>query len=165
VTTLQKITMGFFVYCFLAWVVLCVWKRVEVRKRRRATSYHPLHQRSASSGSVRPLNGSVAVDLESSGLKPPASWEARLAHFATLHAAFFRFGLVMFYVFICDRTTMFMKDNKYFTNLNFWLPFGYLFALGVFFTAESKFTQVSVHITAYHKIKISSWLTEVVVCF
>lgn len=32
-----------------------------------------------------------------------------------------------------------MKENKYFTYTNFFLPLGYLFALGLFFTEESQF--------------------------
>lgn len=37
------------------------------------------------------------------------------------------------------RTNFFMKENKYYTHLNFFLPVAYVFALGLFFTEESKF--------------------------
>jgi hypothetical protein len=35
-----------------------------------------------------------------------------------------------------------MKENKYFSEVSFWLPFGYVFALGLFFTEDSRFTKV-----------------------
>lgn len=40
------------------------------------------------------------------------------------------------------RTNFFMKENKYFSEVSFWLPFGYVFALGLFFTEDSRFTKV-----------------------
>ena len=36
------------------------------------------------------------------------------------------------------RTTFFMKENKYYTNVNFFLPFSYLMILGLFFTEKTK---------------------------
>ena len=48
----------------------------------------------------------------------------------------------MFYFFLCDRTNFFMKENKYFTQPNFFLPIAYVFALGLFFTEESSHTIV-----------------------
>ncbi|CAG0914265.1 unnamed protein product [Notodromas monacha] len=123
VTVLQKITFGFFGYCFFAWLASSMWKRMERRSRTPTTN-----------GNVLPSTGNCG--LRASGR------EDNLEKFIKVHGAFLRFGLILVYGFLCDRTTFFMKDNKYFTNLNFWLPFGYLFALGIFFTAESKFTQV-----------------------
>lgn len=37
---------------------------------------------------------------------------------------------------------MFMKENKYFTQTNFWLPVIYILVLGVFFTDDSVYTKV-----------------------
>jgi hypothetical protein len=37
---------------------------------------------------------------------------------------------------------MFMKENKYFTQTNFWLPVVYILVLGIFFTEDSPFTKV-----------------------
>jgi len=31
-----------------------------------------------------------------------------------------------------------MKENKYYTNVNFFLPFSYLMILGLFFTEKTK---------------------------
>ena len=35
------------------------------------------------------------------------------------------------------RTNFFMKENKYYTHVNFFLPFSYLMILGFFFTEKS----------------------------
>ncbi|XP_065312385.1 N-acetylneuraminate (7)9-O-acetyltransferase isoform X6 [Dermacentor albipictus] len=53
-----------------------------------------------------------------------------------------RLGLIMAYFFVCDRTNFFMRENKYYTHLNFFLPVAYVFALGLFFTEETQQTQV-----------------------
>ncbi|XP_013788587.1 N-acetylneuraminate 9-O-acetyltransferase-like isoform X2 [Limulus polyphemus] len=45
----------------------------------------------------------------------------------------------MFFIF---RTNFFMKENKYYTHLTFFIPFAYVFALGLFFSEESQHTQV-----------------------
>ncbi|XP_022671735.1 N-acetylneuraminate 9-O-acetyltransferase-like isoform X2 [Varroa jacobsoni] len=49
-----------------------------------------------------------------------------------------KLGLIMGYFLICDRTDFFLKENKYFTQLNFFLPICYVFALGLFFTEDVK---------------------------
>jgi hypothetical protein len=51
-------------------------------------------------------------------------------------------GLIMTYFYICDRTNFFMKENKYYSEFSFWVPVFWLFALGLFFWEESKFTKV-----------------------
>lgn len=35
-----------------------------------------------------------------------------------------------------------MKENKYYSSVSFWLPLGYVFALGLFFTEDSRYTKV-----------------------
>ncbi|GFU04031.1 n-acetylneuraminate 9-O-acetyltransferase [Nephila pilipes] len=71
--------------------------------------------------------------------------------FFELVTALARLTIVMSYFFLCDRTNFFMKENKYFTYTNFFLPLGYLFALGLFFTEESQFTQV------LHRDQTNEW--------
>lgn len=34
------------------------------------------------------------------------------------------------------RTNFFMKENKYYSEFSFWLPLGYILALGLFFTED-----------------------------
>ena len=52
------------------------------------------------------------------------------------------FPCVHFHEFIFSRTNFFMKENKYFSQVSFWLPVGYVFALGLFFTEDSRYTKV-----------------------
>lgn len=79
------------------------------------------------------------------------SWTARLparAHGYTLVspapppsspvAALAKLGMIMAYFYLCDRTNFFMKENKYYSEWSFWLPVGYVFALGLFFTEDSR---------------------------
>ena len=49
-----------------------------------------------------------------------------------------KLGMIMAYFYLCDRTNFFMKENKYYSEWSFWLPVGYVFALGLFFTDESR---------------------------
>ncbi|CAN8023544.1 unnamed protein product, partial [Ixodes persulcatus] len=44
-----------------------------------------------------------------------------------------------------------MKENKYYTHLNFFLPVAYVFALGLFFTEETQHTQV------LHRDQTNEW--------
>lgn len=51
-------------------------------------------------------------------------------------------ALIMAYFYLCDRTNFFMKENKYYSEFSFWIPVGYVFVLGLFFTEDSKYTKV-----------------------
>ncbi|CAH2981507.1 unnamed protein product [Chilo suppressalis] len=64
--------------------------------------------------------------------KPPPSPIAALA----------KLGTIMAYFYLCDRTNFFMKENKYYSEWSFWLPVGYVFALGLFFTDDSRSSKV-----------------------
>jgi len=50
---------------------------------------------------------------------------------------------------------MFMKENKYFTQTNFWLPVIYILVLGIFFTEDSTYTKV-LHYDQESEVKGSS---------
>lgn len=53
-----------------------------------------------------------------------------------------RLAIIMTYFYLCDRTNFFMKENKYYSEFSFWIPVGYVFVLGLFFTEDSKYTKV-----------------------
>ncbi|XP_063827945.1 N-acetylneuraminate 9-O-acetyltransferase [Ostrinia nubilalis] len=57
-------------------------------------------------------------------------------------AALAKLGMIMAYFYLCDRTNFFMKENKYYSEWSFWLPVGYVFALGLFFTDDSRSSKV-----------------------
>ncbi|XP_038206351.1 N-acetylneuraminate 9-O-acetyltransferase [Zerene cesonia] len=65
-----------------------------------------------------------------------------------------KLGMIMSYFYLCDRTNFFMKENKYYSEWSFWLPVGYVFALGLFFTDESK---SSSHSRVLHREQTSEW--------
>lgn len=69
----------------------------------------------------------------------------------TLFTSLSRITLIMAYFFLCDRTNFFMKENKYYSEFSFWLPVGYICALGLFFTEDSKFTKV------LHRDQLNEW--------
>jgi len=60
----------------------------------------------------------------------------------TLTTSLAKLGIIMAYFYLCDRTNFFMKENKYYSPVSFWLPIGYVFALGLFFTEDSRYTKV-----------------------
>uniref|UniRef100_A0A2A4J1X0 Cas1p 10 TM acyl transferase domain-containing protein n=2 Tax=Heliothinae TaxID=95178 RepID=A0A2A4J1X0_HELVI len=70
---------------------------------------------------------------------------------ASALAALARLGLIMAYFYLCDRTNFFMKENKYYSEWSFWLPVGYVFALGLFFTDESRSN------TVLHREQTDEW--------
>lgn len=51
-------------------------------------------------------------------------------------------AIIMAYFYLCDRTSFFMKENKYYSEFSFWIPVGYVFVLGLFFTEDSRFTKI-----------------------
>ncbi|XP_017465459.1 PREDICTED: CAS1 domain-containing protein 1-like [Rhagoletis zephyria] len=73
-----------------------------------------------------------------------------------------RLGVVMFYFYLCDRTNYFMKENKYFTRPNFFLPIAYVFALGLFFTDESATNNV-LHRDQTNEMK--GWMQLVILAY
>lgn len=60
----------------------------------------------------------------------------------TLFKALSTMAIIMAYFIICDRTNFFMKENKYYSEFSFWIPIGYVFTLGFFFTENSKYTKI-----------------------
>ncbi|KAJ8715881.1 hypothetical protein PYW08_013166 [Mythimna loreyi] len=86
------------------------------------------------------LRGYAAVRVPPRAPAPPSAL-----------AALARLGLIMAYFYLCDRTNFFMKENKYYSEWSFWLPVGYVFALGLFFTDESRSN------TVLHREQTDEW--------
>lgn len=76
---------------------------------------------------------------------------AQPGSYFTLFKSLATMGLIMGYFFVCDRTNFFMKENKYYSEFSFWLPIGYVFSVGLFFTEDSKFTKV------LHRDQLDEW--------
>ena len=62
-----------------------------------------------------------------------------------------KLAVIISYFYVCDRTNFFMKENKYFTPINFWLPVLYISVIGIFFSEESSYTKIM------HQDQIDEW--------
>ena len=60
--------------------------------------------------------------------RPGQLWHCNLPvnHFTNFIFCLAKLGIIVSYFYICDRTNFFMKENKYFTPINFWLPVLYI---------------------------------------
>jgi len=64
---------------------------------------------------------------------------------AVVSPALFALGklaLIMGYFYVCDRTTLFMKESKYYSRYTFWIPVIYILCVGLFFTEDSRSSKV-----------------------
>ncbi|OWF42418.1 CAS1 domain-containing protein 1-like [Mizuhopecten yessoensis] len=117
-TTLQIIVASFFLVCMVSAFALMVY-----RKRLRRISVKARAENGQRNGQ------------NSSAIEPFQPCFDVLTSLA-------KFGLIMAYFYICDRTNFFMKENKYYTHVNFILPFAYIMILGFFFTESTDQTVV-----------------------
>ncbi|XP_071635989.1 N-acetylneuraminate (7)9-O-acetyltransferase isoform X3 [Temnothorax longispinosus] len=62
--------------------------------------------------------------------------QPEIQDFYTLVTSLALFSIILAYFYLCDRTNFFMKENKYYSEFSFWLPLGYILALGLFFTED-----------------------------
>lgn len=143
-TTTQLVMAMVFILSFIIMVVMAIWhyKSCLFKAGHGGT---PVHSDDADDGShctdstAAPPSADVTEDTVTvgngtEGKKPDWVWE--------IATSLSRLGLIMLYFFLCDRTTFFMKENKYYTHMNFFLPFSYLMILGLFFTENTKQTSI-----------------------
>ncbi|XP_041374729.1 N-acetylneuraminate 9-O-acetyltransferase-like [Gigantopelta aegis] len=117
-TTLQIITAAFFLVCLVSAIALLLYRRKLCRNGIKTRTENG------------PRNGQSTV--------PPETSDAVFDVVTSLA----KLGLIMAYFYLCDRTNFFMKENKYFTRVNFFLPFAYIMILGFFFTEKTDKTSV-----------------------
>ncbi|XP_050332168.1 N-acetylneuraminate 9-O-acetyltransferase [Bactrocera neohumeralis] len=131
-TTLQIVSYAIFGVCIT--LVLVMLLRRWLLHLRGHTFYTPLTQIP------------IYQDLHSGSANATGSLSNGSTSFALSIIDFFTplamLGIIMAYFYLCDRTNFFMKENKYYSEFSFWIPVGYVFALGIFFTEESRFTKV-----------------------
>ncbi|CAN7990099.1 unnamed protein product, partial [Ixodes hexagonus] len=133
VTTLQIITFSTFGVVSILALAMIVHRHLQLRRAR------PFHADDGHFIQFLTVAGSIKHE------KAKDSWYILLTNLSKL-------GLIMGYFFLCDRrTNFFMKENKYYTHLNFFLPVAYVFALGLFFTEETQHTQV------LHRDQTNEW--------
>ncbi|XP_067685782.1 N-acetylneuraminate 9-O-acetyltransferase-like isoform X1 [Haliotis asinina] len=117
-TTLQIITAAFFLVCIVSAIALCLYRRRQLR-RNGAKARAENGQRNGQNGLQESHEGCYDVMVSLAKL-----------------------GVIMAYFYLCDRTNFFMKENKYYTHVNFFLPFAYVMILGFFFTEKTDKTAV-----------------------
>ncbi|KAK7113317.1 N-acetylneuraminate (7)9-O-acetyltransferase-like isoform X2 [Littorina saxatilis] len=122
-TTLQIITAAAFLVCMVSAVALFLYRR----RLRRLLAVK-----------VRVENGQRSNGTSSNGSSPKAFADT----LSEIMVPLAKLGLIMGYFYLCDRTNFFMKENKYFTQVNFFLPFAYVMILGFFFTESTTKTSV-----------------------
>lgn len=160
ITSVQIVTLIFFGVCVLLAVTMAVHKRFFRPRRPRWTRLVnesddiEMESTSLNSNSSN-ANNATNVDLTSSDTEftsnrryhkdsncRPNGLNYQANSYYELINLLGRLGLIICYFFLCDRTIFFMKENKYYTHLNFFLPIAYVFAIGLFFTEESSQTRV-----------------------
>ncbi|XP_034661777.1 N-acetylneuraminate 9-O-acetyltransferase isoform X3 [Drosophila subobscura] len=127
-TTLQIVAYALFGVCITLVCGMCL--RRWLLHLRGHTLYVPLQQHQPNSGG------------RGGGGGPTHALSALITDYGTPMVALSLLGLIMAYFYLCDRTNFFMKENKYYSEFSFWIPVGYVFALGLFFTEDSRFTKV-----------------------
>ncbi|KAK3593520.1 hypothetical protein CHS0354_037045 [Potamilus streckersoni] len=126
-TTLQIITAAFFFVCIVSAIALILYRR---RQRRNAVKNR------AENGQ---RNGKTTATMEQSEM------------YYEIITSLAKLGIIMAYSYICDRSNFFMKENKYYTHVNFLLPFAYVMILGFFFTESTDQT------TLLHRDQTDEW--------
>ena len=53
-----------------------------------------------------------------------------------------KLGIILLYFYVADRTNFLLKENKYFTQINFWLPVLYIAVVGLFFHENTNYCKV-----------------------
>ncbi|KAL4216929.1 N-acetylneuraminate 9-O-acetyltransferase [Mactra antiquata] len=119
-TTLQIVVAAFFLVCMVSTLALVIYRR---RMRRNGVK-------------IRMENG----QRNSNGEEKPATESAQSLY--EVLTSLSKLGIIMAYFYLCDRTNFFMKENKYYTHVNFFLPFAYVMILGFFFTESTDKTEM-----------------------
>lgn len=119
-TTLQLVTFSILGVCVLIIAIMFLYRWIHRLKGQPIQEY------------------TLLSDTETSA--PP-----EVNDYYTLFKALATMAIIMAYFIICDRTNFFMKENKYYSEFSFWIPIGYVFTLGFFFTENSKYTKILHH--------------------
>ncbi|KAH0560977.1 N-acetylneuraminate 9-O-acetyltransferase [Cotesia glomerata] len=121
-TTLQLVTILMLIFWTVAGASLWLYKKVCHNKSE--TFYGRIATEEVSD---------IIEDLNASEITQN---EAPRQDFYTLITSLAILACILGYFYLCDRTNFFMKENKYYSEFSFWLPLGYILALGLFFTED-----------------------------
>lgn len=127
-TVMQLVMATIFIVSFVTMLIMMIW-----RYQKKSDSFENNDVSDDKQDTKETDENEVKVKVE---VKVDDHWMWQISTSLT------RLGLIMLYFFLCDRTTFFMKENKYYTHVNFFLPFSYLMILGFFFTEKTKQTTI-----------------------
>ncbi|KAI1285807.1 N-acetylneuraminate 9-O-acetyltransferase [Halotydeus destructor] len=157
-TAIQIITLSFFSCILAIAVALVIHRRFTKRERHKFTLLvNQDDDNEGESYELSPMEGEGEILPTQSLINGPTRQTAfvepstKSQNYIEVLTCTAKFGLILTFFFLCDRTNFFMKENKYFTKPNFFLPIAYVFALGLFFTEESKQT------TLLHRDQTDEW--------
>lgn len=131
-TTLQLVTL----FALIIWISLglTIWLYRKLFNRPEF-----FYTRIDNNGSNKPEETEDSINLQISQdeeiLQPQTPIQPP-QNFYTLITSVAIFSSILAYFYLCDRTNFFMKENKYYSEFSFWLPLGYILALGLFFTED-----------------------------
>lgn len=152
-TTLQIVTYAILAMCVLIFISILTYRQI-VKWRGAPLHEYTLIQDGSTNASETSLHtatvgsNGTGVSAPATVIVPPPPAPGTPHH---LFRALATLALIMVYFLVCDRTNFFMKENKYYSEFSFWLPIGYICALGLFFTEDSKFTKV------LHRDQMDEW--------
>ncbi|KAK4010994.1 N-acetylneuraminate 9-O-acetyltransferase [Daphnia magna] len=150
-TTLQVVTFTILLVCLTISSTWMAYRSFDLRLKQRRQSYRSIENLMEADETEEIVKDVMAnghaVQADSLGLDDKTSTRKAAvkdveSNSRIVVTALGKLGLIMAYFYLCDRTTFFMKENKYYSHLNFWVPIGYVFALGFFFHEESRSTKV-----------------------
>lgn len=151
-TSLQIVAYALFGVCIALVGGICL--RRWLLHMRGQTLYVPLQQQQQQS--------SQSSSTSSHSHHPANALAVLITDYGTPLVALSLLGLIMAYFYLCDRTNFFMKENKYYSEFSFWIPVAYVFALGLFFTEESRFTKV---LNRQQTDELRGWILLVVLIY
>ena len=122
VTSLQLITMAVFVSLATAFVVKTVYTRC----------LYPRHCAS------NPHQAKRTTSFDDSFMIPMSESHPSTEQRGSLLWSLTKLCLILGYFYVCDRTNFLLKENKFFTQVNFWLPVTYMTIVGLFFRDKAK---------------------------
>uniref|UniRef100_A0A1B0AIY4 Cas1p 10 TM acyl transferase domain-containing protein n=1 Tax=Glossina pallidipes TaxID=7398 RepID=A0A1B0AIY4_GLOPL len=147
-TLLQIVTYAVFAVCIA--LVCGIYFRRWLLHLRGQTLYTPMQPQHNGLHCAANVNGST-LNLSNSSMD-----------YTTPVVSLAMLGIIMAYFYICDRTNFFMKENKYYSEFSFWIPVGYVFVLGLFFTEDSRFTKV---LNRDQSDELKGWILLVVLIY
>ncbi|OAD62072.1 CAS1 domain-containing protein 1 [Eufriesea mexicana] len=121
-TTLQLLSLSALTLCIVIGGGMWLYKKFFYY--RNEVSY--LRVTTVEVENTEEANNSETIQIE----------QPEVQDFYTLMTSLALLSIILSYFYLCDRTNFFMKENKYYSEFSFWLPLGYILALGLFFTED-----------------------------